>query len=206
MKYHHTCILNQIPNATSKTFLNNSKPTECRLISFKPWLNKCVRHSIFEFKRSAWFHVRAFAFCLMVPPDEKVTKKKAENNLFQFCFALRKCFVFVNCRHFTTSEWLKVLKLSKICLWSWSKPWRQKQPIRTFCFSMNGYHSIYTVDLTSGIKLLILINNYLWINLVSTRHLRPWYAKNMPRCLWTIPVRKLDGTCIYRAQFCTSLA
>ena len=29
-----------------------------------------------------------------------------------------------------------------------------------------------------GIKLLILINNYLWINLVSTQHLRPWYAKH----------------------------
>ena len=29
-----------------------------------------------------------------------------------------------------------------------------------------------------GIKLLMLINNYLWINLVSTRHLRPWYAKH----------------------------
>ena len=45
---------------------------------------------------------------------------------------------------------------------------------------MNGYHSIYTVDLTSdcGIELLILINNDLWINLVSTRHLRPWYAKH----------------------------
>ena len=29
-----------------------------------------------------------------------------------------------------------------------------------------------------GIKLLIRINNYLWINLVSTRHLRPWCAKH----------------------------
>ena len=28
----------------------------------------------------------------------------------------------------------------------------------------------------SVIKLLILIKNYLWINIVST-HLRPWYAK-----------------------------
>ena len=26
------------------------------------------------------------------------------------------------------------------------------------------------------------------------------------RCLWAIPVRKLDGTCIYRAQLYTSLA
>ena len=29
-----------------------------------------------------------------------------------------------------------------------------------------------------GIKLLILIDNYLWINLVSTRHLRHWYSKH----------------------------
>ena len=29
-----------------------------------------------------------------------------------------------------------------------------------------------------GVKLLILINNYLSINLVSTQHLRPWYAKH----------------------------
>ena len=29
-----------------------------------------------------------------------------------------------------------------------------------------------------GIKLLILINNDLLINLASTRHLRPWYAKH----------------------------
>ena len=60
--------------------------------------------------------MRAFAFCLMVPPFENVTKKKAENNLFLFCFTLRKCFVFVICRHFATLKWLKVLKLSKIGL------------------------------------------------------------------------------------------
>ena len=44
----------------------------------------------------------------------------------------------------------------------------KKQPIRTFCFSVNGYHSftrtpfIYTVVLTSVVSLLILINDYLW--------------------------------------------
>ena len=32
-----------------------------------------------------------------------------------FCFTLRKYFVFVICRHFTTLKWLKVFKLSKIC-------------------------------------------------------------------------------------------
>ena len=60
--------------------------------------------------------MRAFAFCLMVPTFEKVTKKMAENNLFQFCFYICKCFNFVICRHFTTLKWLKVLKCSKICL------------------------------------------------------------------------------------------
>ena len=28
-----------------------------------------------------------------------------------------------------------------------------------------------------GIKLQIIINNYVWINLVSKPHLRPWNAK-----------------------------
>ena len=56
----------------------------------------------------------------------------------------------------------------------------------------------------SGIKLLILINNYLLINLLSTRHLRPWYA--IQKMSVTIPVRKLDETCIYSAQLGTSLA
>ena len=52
--------------------------------------------------------MRAFAFCLMVPPDENVTKKKAENNLSQFCFTLRKCFVFVICRHFKVVKRIKI--------------------------------------------------------------------------------------------------
>ena len=58
-KWH---LLNQIPNASSNTPLNNSKLTECRLILFKPWVDKCIRHSVFEFERSAWFHARAFVF------------------------------------------------------------------------------------------------------------------------------------------------
>ena len=47
----------------------------------------------------------------VLSPFEKVTKKKAENNLFQFCFTLRKYFVTVICRHFTSLKGLKVLKL-----------------------------------------------------------------------------------------------
>ena len=69
-------ILNQIPNATSNTFLDNSKPTECRLIPVKPWLDKCIRHSIFEFDWYAWFHAHALALCLMARPFEKVTKRR----------------------------------------------------------------------------------------------------------------------------------
>ena len=75
-------ILNQIPNATSNTFLNNSKSAECRLIPFKQWL--CVRHLNVKFERSAWFHARAFAFCLMVPPFKKVTKRRQKIIFFNF--------------------------------------------------------------------------------------------------------------------------
>ena len=107
--------LNQIPNATINTFLNNSKPAHCRVIAFNPWLDKYVRHLIFEFERSAWFHARTIAFCLTVPPFEKVTKQKEENSLFHFSFTLLKHFVFVICRHLTTLNWLKVLKLRKLC-------------------------------------------------------------------------------------------
>ena len=52
-----------------------------------------------------------------------------------------------------------------------------------------------------NIKLLIIINNYLlWVHDI--------WDPGMPhkRCLWTIHVKKLDGTGIYKAQLCTSLA
>ena len=171
-------ILKQIPNATSNTFLNISKPTECRLTPFKSWLDKCVRHSMFEFERSAWFHARAFAFCLMVSPVETNHKKKAENNLFQFCFTLCKCFMFVILGCFTTLRWLKVLKLSKICF----------KMVKTMTPKINDQNILFLNERIPfnlhcgfnecGIKLKILINNCLWINLVNTRYLRPWYAKH----------------------------
>ena len=132
---------------------------------------------IFEFKRSAWFHARAFAFCLMVPHDEKVTKKKAENNLFQFCFTLLYVNVlfFVICRHFTTWKLLEVLKLSKRCL-KMVKAMTPKTTSQNILFLNEripfNLHGRFN---ECGIKLLILINNYLWINLESTRNLRPWY-------------------------------
>ena len=72
------CILNQILNATINTFLNNSKPTKYRLIPFKPWLDKCVRHSIFVFERSAWFHARAMFFLSYGTPFEKKSQKRRQ--------------------------------------------------------------------------------------------------------------------------------
>ena len=116
--------------------------------------------------------------CAIIPFLSKGTKKKAENNLFQFCFTLRKCFVFVICRHFSTSKWLKVLKLNKICL----KMVKCMTPKTTYQniffltertpFNLQSRFNEY------GIKLLILIYHYRCRNLVSTRHLRSWYFKH----------------------------
>ena len=64
-------ILNKIPNATSNIFLNISKPTECRLIPFQPWLDKCVGHSIFEFEQSADF-MRAHSLYVLWYPLSKM--------------------------------------------------------------------------------------------------------------------------------------
>ena len=52
-------LLNQIPNATSNTFLNNSKPAECRLHG---------SINVFVIQFSSLNDLRDF---------EKVTKKKA---------------------------------------------------------------------------------------------------------------------------------
>ena len=148
--------------------------------------------------------MRAFAVCLMVPPFEKVTKRRQKKNLFQFYFTLHKYFVFVLCRHFMTLKWLKVLKLNKICL-KMVKAMAPKTTNQNILFLSDRIpFNLHCKFNECGIKLLILINNYLLINLVSTWHLISWYAKH--ECLWMIPVRKLDRTCIYRAQLCTSLA
>ena len=62
-----------------------------------------------------------FDFYLMVPPFEKVTKrrqKKKKKNIFKFVLPCANAFFFfffVICGHFTTLKWLKVLKSSKIC-------------------------------------------------------------------------------------------
>ena len=77
-------ILNQIPNATNNTFLINSKPTKCRPILLKTLLDKCLRHSVVDFERPTSFHARVFALCLMVPPFEKVTKRRQKITFFNF--------------------------------------------------------------------------------------------------------------------------
>ena len=106
----------------------------------------------------------------------KSHKKKAENNFFPFCFTLCKCFVFVLCRQFTTLKWLKVLKLSKISL-KMVKAMTPKTNDQSSLFLNEeipfNLHCTFNV---CNVKLLILINNYLWIQLVSTPHLRPWYV------------------------------
>ena len=99
----------------------------------------------------------------MVPPYERVTKKKTQITFFyQFSFTLLKCFVFVIYRPFTTLRWLKVLKLSKICLKMIKATTQNNNNNKTadqraFGFSMNGYDSIYTIFNECGIKLQICI-------------------------------------------------
>ena len=97
----------------------------------------------------------------MVAPDEKVTKKKAENIFFQVCFTLRKCFVFVIFRHFTTLKWLKVPKLSKICL-EMVQAMTPKTTDQNILFlnEQIPFSLHYRIN-ECGIKLKILINNYL---------------------------------------------
>ena len=53
--------------------------------------------------------------------------------------------------YITNLKRLKILKLSTLVQNGQSHD-TNKQPIRTFSLSMNGYHSIYTVDLTSVVS------------------------------------------------------
>ena len=100
----------------------------------------------FEFERPAWFHACAIVFLSYGILIRKSHNKKAENNLFQFRVCLLKSFVFVTCftTCFMTLKWLKILKLSKICL-NMIKAMTLKQSIKTFCFWMNGYYSSETL-------------------------------------------------------------
>ena len=117
-------------------------------------------------------------FVIWYPLSKKSQKRKAENNLFQFCFTLCKCFNFVICRRFTTLKWLNVLKFSKICL-KMVKAMTRKTTDQNILF-LNEWipFNLHCRFNECGIKFLFLINNYLWKNLVSIRHPRPWYAKH----------------------------
>ena len=129
---------------------------------------------------NVWVSARfqAIAFCLRVPPFKKVTKEKAENNLFQFRFTLLSCFAFVMYIHFRTLKWLKVLKLSKICL-IMVKVMTPKTTDQNILFLNERIRfNLHCRFNKCCIKLQILINNYLWLNLVGTRYLRPCYAKH----------------------------
>ena len=55
----------------------------------------------------------------------------------------------------------------------------KQQTIRTFCFSKERIpFDLHCRFNECGIKLQILFNNYLWINLVISRHHIIWYAKH----------------------------
>ena len=107
-------------------------------------------------------------FLLWYPLSKKSQKRRQKINLFQFCFTLRKCFVFVICRHFTTLK-QNLLKNGQ----SHDAKNNRSEHFVSQCTDIIHLHCRFN---EGGIKLLFLINNYIWINLVSTRHLRPWYA------------------------------
>ena len=86
-------------------------------------------------------------------------------------------FVFVICRQFSTLKWLYVLKLSTICL-NMIKAITLETTDQSIWFLIEQIRfNLHCRFNKCGIKLQNLIHNYLWINLVSTGHLRLWYAK-----------------------------
>ena len=94
-----------------------------------------------------------------------------------FNFVLLKamfCFLSFVGRHFTSLKWLKVLKLCKMCLKMVKAMTPKTNDKNIFILSERISFNLYC----RFIKLIILINNYLRINRVSTRNLRPWHAKH----------------------------
>ena len=136
----------------------------------------------------------------MVPTFEKVTKKKAENNLFRFCFTLRKCFVFVMGRHFTTLKWLKVVKLSKSCF----KMVKRMMPTTTdkniLFLNERIPFNLHSRFNEGGIKILILINKVLPLNKSCEYTTSETLVCQTQDVCGQNSVRKLNGTCIYRVQ------
>ena len=108
-------------------------------------------------------------------PCRKSHKKKAENNLFQFCFSLRKRLVFVICGHFTTV--VKSIKIEQNLLWNGQSHDAKTNDQNILFLNERIPFNLKCRFNDCSIKLQILINNYLPINLVNTWHLGPWYAK-----------------------------
>ena len=93
-----------------------------------------------------------------------------------------QCFVFIIWRHYTTLKMVKSIKIEQTLL-KMVKAMTPKANGQNILF-LNGRipFSLYCRCNECGIKLLILVNNYLWIHLVSTRHQTPWYAKHKLFC------------------------
>ena len=186
-------ILNQIPNATSKTFLNNSKSTKYITMSFKLWLDKCMYHFMIEFERPV--------------------KTQIEKNLINLDLLYLNVLFLCIYGHFTTFKWLKVFKLSKICL-KMIRAMTPKTTAQNICFLKERirfnlqcwfndlqcrFNDLQCRFNEGGIKIQILINTHL--RKMHVRYIRRfWLAKHK------ISVRRSDWSCIYRAQICTNLA
>ena len=81
----------------------------------------------------------------------KSHKKKAENNPFQLCFTLLKRSLFCHLYAFNDFEVVKSIKIEQRLLKN-GESHDAKTTDQKFCFPMNGYDSIYTVDLTSVVS------------------------------------------------------
>ena len=102
-------------------------------------------------------------FCHMVPPFEKVTKKRRQIiTFFNFVLLYMNILLFVICKHFTTLKWLQVLKLSKICL-KMIKAMTSKTTEQNILFLNEWIPFVYTVDLTS------VVSNYLSLLITEPR-------------------------------------
>ena len=142
-------ILNQIPNTTSNTFLNNPKPTECRLIPFKPgYINMfAIQFSSLNNLRD---FLRAYSLFVLWYPLLKSHKKEGRKLLTVFNFVLIYANVsFLSFISIFDFKVVKSIKMEQHLLKN-----GQSHDAKNKRFSMNGYHSIYTVDLTS------MVSNY----------------------------------------------
>ena len=91
---YSSLILNQIPNATCNTFLNISKPTECRLIPSQPWLDKCVGHSVSSLNDLNDFMHAHWLFVSLYPLSKKSQKRRQKITFFNFVLLYAFFFFF----------------------------------------------------------------------------------------------------------------